>query len=361
MKVGIVGLASSGKSTLFNALTHGVAETGRFGSGRAEVNRAQVLVPDERLDWLADLYGPKKKTPATVDFLDAPGLVAGSTDKATARLIGDLRTVDALLQVVRVFDDPAVPHPAGSIDPVRDVSDFDAELILADLAVVENRLARVVSDLGKGVEPAVLGPEKDLLERVQGALEEGRPARSVDLSAKERQVLRGYALLSQKPAILIGNVGEDDASGGDSDAALREYAASAGLPYLPVAAQIESEIAQMEDAEAAEFLADLGIERPSRDRVIRAAFDLLSLIIFFTFGEDECRAWTVARDSDAVEAAGKIHSDIARGFIRAEIVDLGTLREAGSWAAAKDVGKHRLEGKEYRMRDGDCVIFRFNV
>lgn len=361
MKVGIVGLPSSGKTTLFNALTHGKAETGRFGSGRAEINRGRVLVPDERLDWLAELYAPKKKTPASVDFLDAPGLAAGSSDKATAGLLGDLRTVDALLQVVRVFADPAVPHPAGSVDPVRDVSDFEAELILADLGVVENRLKRVISDLGKGVEPAKLGPEKELLERVRGSLEEGRPARSIELTAGERAALRGYALLTLKPMIFAGNLADDDAGGGDSDAALRGHATSAGLSYVPVAAKIEAEIAQMDDTEAAEFLADLGIERPSRDRVIRAAFDLLSLISFFTFGEDECRAWTLPRDADAVEAAGKIHTDIARGFIRAEVVAFDAFHRCGTWARAKEEGQHRLEGKEYRMQDGDCVIFRFNV
>ncbi len=361
MKVGIVGLPSSGKSTLFNALTRGQAETGRFGSGRAEVNRGRTLVPDERLDWLADHYSPKKKSPASVDFLDVPGLSPGSVEKGTAALLADLRTVDALLHVVRVFDSPAVAHPDGSVNPARDAGNLDTELILADLGVVEKRLERIASDLGKGMDKARLTKEKELLDSVKEALEDGRPARAMDLDEDAQHALRGYALLTLKPMILVGNVGEDEPIGGDSDAGLREWAEEVSLAYLPVAAQIESEIAQMDDEEAQAFLADLGLEEPSRDRVIRAAFDALSLIQFFTFGEDECKAWTLPRRSPAVEAAGKIHSDIARGFIRAEVVAFDTFRELGSWNAAKDGGKHRLEGKEYVVQDGDCVIFRFNV
>jgi len=361
MKVGIVGLPLSGKSTLFNALTRGQAETGRFGSGRAEINRGRTLVPDERLDWLAAHYSPKKKTPASVDFLDVPGITPGSSDKAAAALIADLRTVEALLHVVRVFEADAVPHPEGSVDPVRDASNLETELVFADLVVVEKRLDRVQADLGKGVDKARLGPERDLLVRVKEALEAGTPARRMALAPEEEHALRGYALLTLKPMILVGNVGEDEPGGGDADAPLAAWAAGAGLGYLPVAAQIESEIAQMEDDEASAFLEDLGLAEPSRDRVIRAAFDTLSLISFFTFGEDECKAWTITRDSDAVTAAGKIHSDIARGFIRAEVVAFDVFRERGSWNAAKEAGQHRLEGKEYRVQDGDCLIFRFNV
>lgn len=361
MKVGIVGLPASGKSTLFNALTRGHAETGRFGSGRAEINRGRVLVPDERLDWLADHYQPKKKTPATVDFLDVPGLAPGSTEKGAASLIADLRTVEALLEVVRVFDDPAIPHPDGSVDPVRDADNLETELILADLGVVEKRLHRVESDLGKGVDKKTLEPERDVLVKVKAALEDGKAARTLGLTDQEEHRLRGLALLTQKPKIVLGNVGEDEAAGGDSDARLRARAEADGVPYLRASAKIESELAEMEDPDAAAFLADLGIASPSRDLVVRAAFDALRLITFLTFGEDECRAWTVGRDADAVEAAGKIHSDIARGFIRAEIVAFDELQAVGSWNAAKDQGKHRLEGKEYRMKDGDCVIFRFNV
>ncbi|MCA9751109.1 MAG: redox-regulated ATPase YchF [Gemmatimonadetes bacterium] len=361
MKVGIVGLPASGKSTVFNALTRGDAQTGHFGSGRAEVNRGRTLVPDDRLDWLANLYETKKKTPAQVEFLDVPGLTPGSSDKGTAALIADLRTVDALLHVVRVFDDPSVPHPDGSVDARRDADSLETELVLADLAVVEKRLERIAADLGKGLDKRRLTEEKELLERIRGALEDGQAVRDLDLDDAARQSLRGYAFLSLKPQILVGNVSEDEPAGGDSDAKLAGWAKERSLSYLAVSAKIESEIARMDDEEAAAFLEDLGIAESSRARVIRAAFDALSLISFFTFGDDECKAWTLPKGSDAVEAAGKIHSDIARGFIRAEVVDFVTFRELGSWSAAKDAGRHRLEGKEYVMKDGDCVIFRFNV
>jgi GTP-binding protein YchF len=361
LKVGIVGLPASGKSTLFNALTRGQAETGHFGSGRAEINRGRTLVPDPRLDWLAEHYSPKKKTPAHVDFLDVPGLRPGSAAKEAAGLLADLRTVEALLHVVRVFDDPAVPHPDGSVDARRDADELETELVLADLAVVEKRLERIESDMGKGLDKRRLGEEKELLIRVQDALSEGKGARALGLTGEEVHSLRGYALLTLKPQIVGANTGEDEPAGGESDATIRAWAEEKGLPYLAVSAQIESEIAAMDDDEAEAFLEDLGIEAPSRDRVIRAAFEALDLQSFFTFGEDECKAWMLPRGAAAVEAAGKIHSDIARGFIRAEVVPFDTFRELGSWNAAKESGRHRLEGKEYVMQDGDCVIFRFNV
>jgi GTP-binding protein YchF len=361
MKVGIVGLPASGKSTLFNALTRGQAETGHFGSGRAEVNRGRTMVPDDRLEWLAEHYSPKKKTPAHVEFLDVPGLSPGSVEKGAAGLIADLRTMDALVHVVRVFDDPKVPHPDGSVDPARDVDEVETELMLADLGVVEKRLERIASDLGKGLDKRKLEAEKELLERIHAALSEGQAVRDLPLTGQEIQLLRGFAFLTLKPEIILGNVGEDEPAGGEADAALRAWAEQRKLPYLAVSAQIEAEIASMETDEAAAFLEDLGLDEPSRDRLIRAAFDALTLISFFTFGEDECKAWTLGRDSHAVEAAGKIHSDIARGFIRAEIVPFETFRELGSWNGAKEAGRHRLEGKEYVMQDGDCVIFRFNV
>ncbi len=368
MKVGIVGLPASGKSTLFNALTKGKAETGRFGSGRAEVNRGRTEVPDARLDWLADLYSPKKKTRAVVEFLDVPGIAPGSMEKGAAALLADLRTVDAFVHLVRVFDDPAVPHPEERVDPVRDASNLEMELLLADLGVLEKRLERIESDLKKGLSKGPLTEEKALLIPLKAALEAGQPIRAAKLSESDENKLRGYAFLTQKPQILVGNVGEKDAAstagaagGTAADAALRAHAEGAGLPYLSVACQIESEIAQMSDDEARAFLEDLGVQEPSRDRVIRAAFDVLALMQFFTFGEDECRAWTLRRGSRAVDAAGKIHSDIARGVIRAEVVSFDHFRAAGSWAGAREAGNFRLEGRDYVMQDGDCVVFRFNV
>ncbi len=361
MQVGIVGLPGSGKSTLFNALTRGQAETGRFGSARAEANRGRTLVPDPRLEWLAGIYSPKKKTPTFIDFVDVPGISPGSTEKGANALLAELRTVDALLHVVRVFDEPSVPHPDGAVDPVRDVGNLETELLLADLGPLEKRLERIESDLKKGLDKRKLGEEKELLLRLTAALAEGTPARAVELDPQQRRDLRGYALLTGKPMILVGNVGEDEPAGGAADAALRAHAGAAGLPYLAVAAKLESEIAAMNDEEAAAFLKDYGLADSSRDRVIRAAFDTLSLQSFFTFGEDECKAWTLPRGSNAVDAAGKIHSDIARGFIRAEVVSFDVFRELGSWNQAKDAGKHRLEGRDYVMQDGDCVIFRFSV
>lgn len=361
MNVGLVGVPASGKSTLFNALTKGHAETGRFGSGRAEINRGHIEVPDPRLDWIAEVFHTKKKTRATVDFLDLPGISPGSTAKGLAAQIADLRNVDALLHVVRAFDDPAVPHPAGSVDPVRDMNDLEAELIVADLGVVEKRLVRIESDLGKGVDREALGEEKRILEPLRTALEDGKPLRALDLDLDIQQRLRGYAFLTLKPVILVANVAEDEAQGGESAASLRRLAEEVGLKHLVISAKIEAEIAQMDDEEAAVFSQELGLGEGSRERVIRAAFDVLSLISFFTFAGDECRMWTISRDSHAVDAAGKIHSDMARGFIRAEVVAYEHLRTAGSWAAARETGHYRLEGKDYVMQDGDCVMFRFNV
>lgn len=363
MKIGIVGLPSSGKSTLFNALTRGKAETGRFGSGRAEVNRGRSEVPEERLDWLGAHYNPKKKTRAAVDFLDVPGIAPGSMEKGAASLIADLRTVDALVHVVRVFDDPSIPHPEERIDPVRDATNLEMELLLADLGILEKRLERIEADLKKGVSKGPLTEEKNLILPLKSALESGTPVRSIPIDEADLPKLRGYAFLTQKPQILVGNVSEADAGAveGKSDAALRAFAKESKLPYLAVSCKIEAEIAQMSDEEAKVFLEDLGVKEPSRDRVIRAAFDALSLFQFFTFGEDECKAWTLARGSSAVDAAGKIHSDIARGFIRAEVVSFDHFRASGSWASAREAGHYRLEGRDYVMQDGDCVVFRFNV
>jgi GTP-binding protein YchF len=368
MKVGIVGIPGSGKSTLFNALTRGKAETGRFGAARAEMNRGRTEVPDARLEWLAEIHKPKKKTRAAVDFLDVPGIAPGSMEKGAAALLADLRTVDAIVHVVRVFEDPKVPHPEERIDPVRDATNLEMELLLADLGIVEKRLERIESDLKKGLSKAALGEEKQLLLHLKEALDEGRPIRSVNVVPADAAKIRGYAFLTQKPQIIVGNVGEKDAGreAGKEDTStgegvLRAHANAWGIPYLAVACQIEAEIAQMSDDDARAFLDDLGIRDPSRDRVIRTAFDVLSLISFFTFGEDECKAWTLGRGSSAVEAAGKIHSDIARGFIRAEVVSYDDFRAAGSWAGTRETGRFRLEGREYVMQDGDCVVFRFNV
>jgi ribosome-binding ATPase YchF (GTP1/OBG family) len=247
------------------------------------------------------------------------------------------------------------------VDPVRDLTNLDTELVLADLGPLEKRMERIESDMKKGLDKRKLGEEKELLTRLCDGLIVGRAIREMELDPAARRDLRGYALLTAKPMILAANVGESEPAGGTTDAALRASADARGLAYLPVSAKIESEIALMDDEQATEFLADYGLPTSSRDRVIRTAFETLSLLSFFTFGEDECKAWTLPRGSNAVEAAGKIHSDIARGFIRAEVVPFDVFQALGSWNAAKDAGKHRLEGRDYEIQDGDCVIFRFSV
>lgn len=368
MKVGIIGLPSCGKTAVFNTLTGGHAEVKAFsGSAAAEPNVGVVPVPDWRQDWLNTLYKPKKSTNATVELVDVAGMAPGAAQKDgfSPQLVGHLRQVDALVHVVRAFTDPAVPHTSGSVDPLRDAELLELELILADLSVVDKRLEKLDQEIQrkKGPERNMAEGEKELLARFKEALTNEQPLRQFKLTDDELKLIRGYTFLSQKPLLLVANIDEGEI--GKTDTAtvskLSAFAQAKAAPLLAFCAKTEMEIAQLDEAERGEFLSALGIEEPGRNKLVKAAYQLLDVIPFFTVGEDEVKAWTITRGTIAQEAARKIHSDIARGFIRAEVAAFDALKDCGSWNAAKEKGLVRLEGKDYIVQDGDCINFRFAV
>jgi GTP-binding protein YchF len=355
LRAGLIGLPSSGKTTLFELLTS--ARGGARATGKVEANVGMSRVPDDRLDQLTALFQPKKRVPATVEFAD---MAAGRGDTKSLVDVAAYRNADALLHVVRAFDDPAVPHPAGGVDPARDARTVEEELILADLGSVERRLERLEKDLRKNPS-ADLKLEQELLARGRTALEGGRALRTLGLSADDARRLRGFQFLSAKPLLIVVNLDEREAGSAEhlaGDSPVAAFAREIGAGLVGVCAKIELEIAQLEAADAAAFMADLGLAHSGLDRVIRAAYDLLGYISFFTVGEDECRAWSIPRHTNAQEAAGAIHSDIQRGFIRAEVVPWQTLIARGSLAACRDHGELRLEGKDYVVLDGDTINFR---
>src|ERR1700730_6706496 len=368
LRAALIGFGSTGKTTLFQLMTSARGDAARAAPGRAEASIGISKVPDARLDRLTAIYDPKKRVPATVEFTDlaAPG---GST--AGAKTLVDVaayKNADALVHVIRAFDDPAVAHPAGSIDPPRDAQAMEDELILADLGVAERRLERIERDLKKN-RSGDLERERDGVAICRAALEEGRPLRALDLRGDDLKRLRGFQFLSAKPLLLVVHVDETELTGGRRGAArlagaaersgLSPFLARAGTGAAAVCAKIELEIAQLDATDAAGFLADLGLTESGLDRVIRASYDPLCYISFFTVGEDECRAWSIPRGTPAQLAASEIHSDIARGFIRAEVVGYNPLIARGSMAACRDHGEVRLEGKEYIVQDGDIINFRF--
>jgi ribosome-binding ATPase len=358
LRAGLIGFPSTGKTTLFQLLTS-AREAPRSG-GKAEANVGVSRVPDARLDRLTALFNPRKHVPATVEFADIAGAAAGRAGAQALLDVAAFRNADALLHVVRLFRDPAVPHPAGSVDAARDVRTMEDEVILADLGVVERRLERLERDLKKG-GGAELRKEQELLTACRQALEAGRPLRALALAADDHKRLRGFQFLSAKPLLLVLNLDEADIARADDAVALaglEPFVAGAATRAVPICAKIELEIAQLDAADAAAFMQDLGLRESGLDRVIRASYDLLGYISFFTVGEDECRAWSIPRDTTAVLAAGEIHSDISRGFIRAEVVRYDALLERGSLAACRDRGELRLEGKEYVVVDGDVINFR---
>ncbi len=362
LEVGIVGLPNVGKSTLFNAITKAGAEAANYPFCTIEPNVGIVAVPDPRLGVLTKLYSSKKTTPASVRFVDIAGLVKGASkgEGLGNKFLEHIRQVDAIAHVVRCFEDENITHVADTIDPLRDIDTIQTELCLADLDVVDKRLAKVAKLLKSGSKEAKL--ESEILERVKNSLDAAKPARSLNLTEDELAAIRDANLLTLKPTLYIANVAEDDLAEENSYVKkVRDLADREEAQVVVICAKVEEEIAELDDAEAKEFLADLGLDASGLDRLIHAAFDLLGLMTFLTAGADECRAWTIKKGTPAVKAAGKIHSDIERGFIRAEIVNYDDLIRLGSINAARDKGLVRLEGKDYIMQDGDVTYFRFNV
>ncbi|HEX9635583.1 MAG TPA: DUF933 domain-containing protein [Candidatus Limnocylindria bacterium] len=362
MQVTIVGLPGSGKTTVFNALTGGHADTGGYSGGRAAPNLGVVKVPDERLDRLSELFSPEKTTPADVTYVDV-AIPAGAAREGTVApdVLAQIRNADALLHVARAFEGGMAERPA---DPWRDVEELDLEFAVADLMVVEKRLERLrtAGRHGTSTEREQNALEEELLARLLPSLSDGLPLRALDLSDDDERRLRGYRFLSQKPVLVVLNIDEGRL---DEAAALEaEGRARYGQPASDVAAlagKIEAEIAQLPAEDAAAFMDDLGIAEASRGRVVRLTYALLGLFSFFTAGEDECRAWTLRHGATAVDAAGAIHSDLARGFIRAEVVSYPDLMACGSIAEARKRGLLRSEGKTYEVRDGDVIEVLFNV
>jgi GTP-binding protein YchF len=360
LSAGIVGLPNAGKSTLFNALTRAGAAVGNYPFTTIEPNTGIVPVPDDRLGRLAEIFHPPKVIPATVTFTDIAGLVRGASrgEGLGNQFLGHIRETDAVVMVVRSFSDDDVSHVEGGVDPVRDIDLLELELALADLETLRRRLERTE-------RTAQLRKDKDIetvatLRRVQEHLDGGAPVRTLALSDAEREHVRDLFLLTAKPLLVVANVGEADAAR-DVPGAVVDRAARSGGEALAVSARIESELVELEPEDQRAFLAELGIEQPGLARLARTAYHLLDLVTFFTAGEKEVRAWTLRRGGTALDAAGSIHTDFARGFIRAEVVDAATLIGAGSYAAARERGRLRLEGRDYPVQDGDVVHIRFNV
>jgi GTP-binding protein YchF len=364
LEVGIVGLPNVGKSTLFNAITKAGAEAANYPFCTIEPNVGVVDVPDARLDKLTELYNPKRTVPAAMRFVDIAGLVKGAAqgEGLGNKFLAHIREVDAVAQVVRCFEDSNITHVEGNLDPIRDIEIINTELCLADLDTVEKRIERSRKMLKSGDKK--FQQEIDLLEKIKTALEDAQPARRVVRDEEELALVKDLNLLTLKPILFVANVSEEevaDYEGNSYVAKVKEYAAQEGAEVIVVSAKLEAEIAELPDAEAREFLADLGLNESGLDKLIRASFKLLGLITFLTAGEPEVRAWTITNGTKAPRAAGKIHTDIERGFIRAEVVAYEDLIAAGSLVAAKEKGLVRLEGKDYVMKDGDVVHFRFNV
>ncbi len=365
MKLGIVGLPNVGKSTLFNSLTKAGAESANYPFCTIDPNVGIVAVPDQRLKLLGDMYQSRKVTPAVIEFVDIAGLVKGASkgEGLGNQFLSNIREVDAIVHVVRCFEDSNVIHVDGSVDPIRDIETINLELIFSDLEILERRYAKVAKAARMD---KTLAKEEALLSRIREHLESGRMAKSMEIEDEdERELMRSYNLLTYKPVIYAANVAEedlaDDGAGNAHVAAVRQFAAGEDSEVFVICAQIEQEIAELDDDEKAMFLEDLGIAQSGLDKLIAASYRLLGLMSFLTAGEDETRAWTIKIGTKAPQAAGKIHSDFERGFIKAEVVNYKDLLEQGSLPAAREKGLVGMEGKDYVVQDGDVILFRFNV
>ena len=366
MKLGIVGLPNVGKSTLFNSLTKAGAESANYPFCTIDPNVGVVTVPDERLNVLGEMYHTKKIIPAAIEFVDIAGLVKGASkgEGLGNQFLANIREVDAIVHVVRCFEDSNIVHVDGSIDPLRDIETINLELIFSDLEILDRRISKAVR---AARNDKTIAKELALMERIKAHLEDGKMAKSFDdiNDEDEQQWLESYNLLTYKPVIFAANVAEDDlADDGASNAgvqAVREYAKREDCEVFVVCAEIEQEIAELDDDEKSMFLEELGLKESGLEKLIKASYSLLGLISYLTAGEPEVRAWTIKKGTKAPQAAGKIHSDFERGFIRAEIVSYDDLMACGTYNAAKEKGLVRLEGKDYVVQDGDIILFRFNV
>ena len=362
MKIGLVGLPLVGKTTFFNLLTNAHAEISSFASGKMASNIGSAKIPDRRIDFLSKLYNPKKTTYATIDFTDVPGLTSGSSSgKAVGnQFLEDIRKVDALVHIVRAFNNHDVQHVEGSIDPMRDIETVNLELLFADLGIIDSRIARIKS--GKKVTKENLA-ELEVLKKCKDGLEGGLLIHQIKLTEEERELLKTFSFLSEKPMILVINIDEDSLRSGSyaQKEDVLKYAEEGNVPVIEICAKTEMEISELDEEDRLMFMEDLGIKRSGIDVLASTAYNYQGLISFLTAGEDEVKAWTIRKGIDAKKSAGKIHSDIERGFIRAEVVKFKDLEALGSMSKTKEKGLYRLEGKEYIVQDGDIINFRFNV